>query len=152
MTRFLCFNLISYDDTLKYGVNQENRAYNRQHLQRLEKQCLTSLEAMPPITINVNTNHIIDGQHRLKAYQTLCENGQLDKDSKIKVMLVDIPVEEEKAAIINANTNSKNWTLDDYISSYAKAGVVYYAKLEEWCLQHSLSCIEGKPKFRYGPQ
>ena len=105
---------------------------------------------MPPITINVVTNNIIDGQHRLKSYQTLIEGNEIDKDSKIKVMFVEIPVEEEKQAIINANTNSKNWSLDDYIASYAKAGIVSYVKLDEWCRAHPLSNDNGKSKFRYG--
>jgi hypothetical protein len=150
MSKFVSFGLVSYEETKNYGINQENRAYNHSHLQKIRKQCLNSLETMPPITINVITNHIIDGQHRLKAYQTLIEDNEIDKDSKIKVMFVEIPVEEEKQAIINANTNSKNWSLDDYIASYAKAGIVSYVKLDEWCKAHPLSNDNGKSKFRYG--
>ena len=150
MSKFISFGLVSYEETKSYGINQENRAYNHSHLQKIKKQCLNSLETMPPITINVVTNNIIDGQHRLKSYQTLIEGNEIDKDSKIKVMFVEIPVEEEKQAIINANTNSKNWSLDDYIASYAKAGIVSYVKLDEWCRAHPLSNDNGKSKFRYG--
>lgn len=148
--RFIRFELVPYSGTSQFGLNQENRAYNHAHLMKIQKQCLASLETMPPITINIVTNHIVDGQHRLKAFQTLVENGELPQDAKIKVMFVEIPVNEEKQAIIDANTNSKNWSLDDYIASYAKAGVSSYATLDQWCKAHALSSENGKSKFRYG--
>lgn len=150
MSKFINFGLVSYNDTLEYGKHQENRAYNHSHLEKIKKQCLTSMETMPPITVNVITNHVIDGQHRLKAFQTLVASGELNENTTIKVMFVEIPLEEEKQAIIDANTNSKNWSLDDYISSYAKAGVVAYVKLDEWCKSHPLASDNGKSKFRYG--
>ena len=115
---------------------------------------------MPPITINTVTNHVIDGQHRLKAFQTLVSDGLLPNDAKIKVMYVEIPIEEEKTSIVEANTNSKNWGLDDYISSYAKAGILSYKALEEWCKEHILCYKFTKDKetgeenkiynYRYG--
>lgn len=150
MTKFIKFDLVPYEVTKDFGKNQENRAYNHAHLMKIQKQCLTSLEAMPPITINVVTNHIVDGQHRLKAFQNLVETSQINADSMLKVMFVEIPLEEEKQAIIDANTNSKNWSLDDYIASYVKAGIVSYVKLDEWCKGHPLSSDNGKSKFRYG--
>lgn len=150
MRKFIDFGFVSYDESLKFGTNQENRAYNHAHLDKIKKQCINSLDTMPPITINVLTNHIIDGQHRLKAFQTLVENKEIDVDSKIKVMFVEIPIMDEKQAIIDANTNSKNWTIDDYIASYAKAGITSYIKLDEWCKAHPLATENGKSKFRYG--
>lgn len=150
MTKFIAFDLVSYDSTKIFGLNQENRNYNHAHLQKIKKQCINSMDAMPPITVNIVTNHIIDGQHRLKAYQDLISDGTLDNTTKLKVMYVEIPIEEEKQAIIDANTNSKNWSLDDYIASYAKAGVESYVKLDEWCKMHSLASENGRSKFRYG--
>ena len=151
MTKFIAFDLVPYEGTKNYGSNQENRTFNHAHLEKIKKQCiLTNMEAIPPISINTRTNHVIDGQHRLKAYQTLIAEGALDPETRIKVMLLDIPVEEEKQAIIDANTNSKNWSLDDYILSYAKAGIVSYVKLDEWCKLHPLTSEGGKSKFRYG--
>lgn len=143
---FIKFELVNYEDSLKFGKNQENRAFNHGHLQKLKAQMLNSFSIIPPITVNTVTNHLIDGQHRLKAYQILVNDGQLPQDSKIKVMYVEIPVEYEKQAIVDANTNSKNWSLDDYIASYVKAGIVSYKKLEEWCDSHSLCCNFAKQK------
>lgn len=103
MRKFIDFGFVYYDESLKFGTNQENRAYSHAHLDKIKKQCINSLDTMPPITINVLTNHIIDGQHRLKAFQTLVENKEIDVDAKIKVMLVEIPIMDEKQAIIDAN-------------------------------------------------
>lgn len=150
MITFKKFDFASYEDALLFGKNQENREYNHSHLGKIKKQCLASLEAMPPISVNTLTNNIIDGQHRTRAFIELIQEGQLPTDSKLKVMYLEIPLSEEKQAIIDANTNSKNWSIDDYILSYAKAGIVSYAKLDEWCKLHSLTSDEGKSKFRYG--
>ena len=150
MSKFIKFELVSYEGTQSFGSNQENRQYNHAHLDKIKKQFLTSFEVIPPITVNILTNHVIDGQHRLRAYQNLIADGILTPDNKIKVMWVEIPLDEEKEAIINANTNSKNWSLDDYIGSYIKAGVQPYVKLNEWCKLHTLTTENGKSKFRYG--
>ena len=148
--RFIRFKFVPYRETLRFGLNQENRAINHAHLAKIQKQCLHSLCIMPPIIINVLTGHVIDGQHRLKAYQMLVEAGSINKDTRLQVMFVEIPIDEEKQAIIDANTNVKKWTLDDYISSYAKAGVESYVALDNWCKAHTLSSENGKSKFRYG--
>lgn len=160
MKKFIKFEMVSFDETKNYGKNQENRSINRGHLQKIKEQCLENFAMMPPITINTVTNHIIDGQHRLEAFRTLVSDGSLPKDSNIKVMFVEIPVDEEKDAIVDANTNSKNWALDDYISSYVKAGIVSYIQLQEWCKEHILCCRFTKEKetgeqnktynYRYG--
>lgn len=160
MKKFVKFDMVTVEGTKDFGKNQENRAINHGHLQKIKVQCLTNLEMMPPITINSITNHVIDGQHRLKAFQSLVNDGSLPIDSMIKVMFVEIPVDEEKNAIVEANTNSKNWSLDDYIASYAKAGIVSYVKLEEWCESHILCYKFTKDKetgeqnkvysYRYG--
>lgn len=150
MVKFIRFGLVNYSQSKSFGLNQENRVYNHAHLEKIKRQCEKSLDAMPPITVNTLTGHIIDGQHRTKAYQFLIENGRLPRNARIKVMYVEIPEEEEKQAIIDANTNSKNWSLDDYIASYAKAGIEYYVVLDNWCKSHVLTSDNGKSKFRYG--
>ena len=142
--------MVSRDDTKDFGKHQENRQINHGHLQKIKKQFLSSFEIIPAVIINIITNHIIDGQHRLQAFQDLVDEGLLPPDSKIKVMWVEIPVSEEKLHIIEANCNTKNWSLDDYISSYVKAGIQSYVKLDEWCKAHPLSSDEGKAKYRYG--
>lgn len=149
MKRFIGFRFVNYEETLNFGTNKENRQCSDTHLRHITKQCVESFDIMPPITVNVTTNNVIDGQHRLKAYQTLIENGTFGKEKEIKVMFVAIPYDKEKESIINANTNSRNWRLIDYVDSYKNGGSDDYVKLYEWCDMHCLCNENGKPKLKY---
>lgn len=140
---------VNREFTKAFVNNTENRVINHGHVNKIKEQMRTSLEVMPALTINQITNHIIDGQHRLRAFQSLVDDGTLPINATYPVMFVTISEDEEKNAIVNANTNSKNWSLDDYIASYGKSNLAY-KKLNEWCINHTL-CVEGqKSKFRYG--
>jgi hypothetical protein len=143
------FKLVSRHETSEFNSNSENRVINHAHVNRIKGQMKISLNVMQPITINEITKNVIDGQHRLKAFQKLVDDGELSADSKLAVMYVRIKPSDEKEAIINANTNSKNWSLDDYIASYAKS-VSYYKQLDEWCGNHALTVDGNKKKYRYG--
>lgn len=141
--------LVSRIETNEFNSNSENRVINRGHVNRIKEQMKTSLNRFPAITINEVTKNIVDGQHRLKAFQKLVDEGELPSDSKLLVMFINIPTEEEKEAIIDANTNSKTWSLDDFIASYAKNNSDY-KKLDEWCSNHALTIDGNKRKYRYG--
>lgn len=106
------------------------------------------LETMQTIIVNVITNHIIDGQHRHKAFIELVESGKLPIDSLLGVKYVSIPEEYELEAIKRANNNNKNWTLENFVGS--NKGVESYDKLIEWCKSHTLTCDKKGPKVRYG--
>lgn len=150
MGNFVAFDSVSFETSLAFGTHPENRLYNPAHVDQIKSQMVKSFDIIPPITVNRLTYHIIDGQHRHKAYQDLHKSGAIPSDSKLKVMFVDIPLMEEKQAIIDANTNSKNWTIEDYIMSYVRANVISYVRLDEWCKAHPLTSDKGKAKYRYG--
>lgn len=139
-----------FNEVKNLSNNKSNREFNRGHVNKLKKQWLESSDLIPAATVNVVTNHIIDGQHRVEAYKELMASGELPSNTFLKVMLVSIPEKDERKAIVSANTNSKNWTADDYIKSYAKAGKEDYIKLTEWCRSHQLANANGKPKYIYG--
>lgn len=146
MKKFISFDVVGHDRARKFGKNNGNRALNLRHLNKIKGQFIENLDMIPPITVNARTNNVLDGQHRLKAFLSLVDDQMLPEDSRIKVMFVDIPADEEKDAIIEANTNSKNWGIDDYINTYTKAGYSDYAKLDNWCRAHSLCCDVTKDK------
>ena len=132
-----------------FNQNSENRLINHGHKSRIKKQMEESLDYFSPITVNKRTNNIIDGQHRWTAFIELVDEGKLPADSTLDVKYIDVPEEKEKEAIVNANVNSKNWSLDDYIFSFSKKNE-NYEKLIEWCANHML-CNDGKKyKYRYG--
>lgn len=143
------FKFMTRVETVDFKSNSENRAINHGHVNKIKGQMRTSFNVMPPITVNELTNNIIDGQHRLKAFQSLVDEDELPQDSVLPVMFVKINIEKEKEAIIDANTNSKNWSLDDYIASYAKC-YSDYKQLGEWCGNHALTLDGNKKKYRYG--
>jgi len=140
---------VSREETKEFNLNHENRVINHGHVNKIKEEMKTSLEVMPAITVNHITKNIVDGQHRLKAFQSLVDNNELPLDSRLLVMFVNILPENEKQAIIDANTNSKNWSLDDYIASYAKVNS-NYKQLDEWCSNHALTIDGNKRKYRYG--
>lgn len=143
------FKMVSREGTNEFNSNSENRVINHGHVSKIKEQMKNSLNRFPPITVNSITKNVIDGQHRLKAFQKLIDEGDLPIDSRLSVMYVDIPVEYEKEAIIDANTHSKTWSLDDYIASYAKCNSTY-KQLDEWCSRHTLSVDGNKKRYRYG--
>lgn len=141
----------SYEEAKGFGRNQMNRVVNENHVSKLMKSLVHSeFSIMPPIMLNQATNHIIDGQHRLEAYLRLVEAGVLPESTTIEVYCIDLPESSELDEIIRANTNSKNWSVDDYIGCHARAGKEDYKKLFEWCKDHELTSNNGKPKYKYG--
>ena len=105
---------------------------------------------MPPITVNVVTNNITDGQHRHKAFVDLYKTGLIPKKSMLKVMYVNIPADEELSNRQCEYQFKGNWTMDNYIASYIKVGIQSYVRLDKWCKDHALTCENGKTKMRYG--
>ena len=144
-------NIISLnrEQLLLFKKNSENRLINHSHKNRIKKQMEKFLDYFTPITVNIRTSNIIDGQHRWIAFIELVEENKLPIESTLDVKYLDIPIEKEKEAIVEANINNKNWTIDDYIYSYSKSNE-NYVKLIDWCSTHML-CIDGKKhKYRCG--
>lgn len=132
----------TYEQAKEFGKNHQNRMINHGHVNQIKK----AMEAgdfpyMPPITVNDVTGNIIDGQHRTAAFLQAVKSGILPEDSKIEVKIVSIPQEKEIEAICNANVNSKNWSVDDFIDSYARGNEPQrsnYIKLQQFCDSHTL--------------
>lgn len=143
---------VSLAEASTFTFHPRNRQVDRKHLQDIKKQMMKAFAWMPPITINIRTKHVIDGQHRLEGFKQLMSEGLLDPGTLLPVMLVDIPEEEEFAAIIDANIHTRTWTPADFIHSYMKEGNINYVKLDDWAKVHSLTANlkdPTKPKYRY---
>lgn len=139
---------VNFDKAKTFTLNKNNRPHDAYHLSRIKREMLECLEVMPPITVNVVTNNIVEGQHRHKAFIELIESGELSNDALLGVKYVSIPQEFELEAIRRANNNSKSWTLENYVGS--NSDIDSYAKLIEWCKTHTLTCENDKVKVRYG--
>jgi hypothetical protein len=132
-----------------------NRVINQSHVNRLIKSIS---ESYVPIPLLVNQDmygnyEIIDGQHRLKALEEL--GLPVHFIIKQNLSLKDMQ---------KLNTNSRNWSQDDFMNSYEKLGLSAYIRYktfkEKWKFGHDecwalLNGICSKPhgtidKFRNG--
>ena len=134
-----------------------NRMIDERHIKLFIGYSEQQLRNMPAITVNERTGRLIDGQHRVRAIVRMIEQGILPKDYRFDVMFSDIPEEDERKEVINANINSKGWTQFNFIESYMKDSdddiAQNYIMLDEWCRTHKLTAPKRKkssPKFRYG--
>lgn len=127
----------NFNDVQSLTTFNGNRTINRLHVKNIAAQMEEDLRFFPPITVNRRTNHIIDGQHRIAAFKTLVREGRIPADSTISIMYVECSPEEERELTINANVNSKKWSLDDYIRSFAQDNEEY-SRLIEWCKRHPM--------------
>lgn len=155
------FEILGYEEVVMFGKAQRNRKVNEQHVNEFvnliknkEYDESTLVFGLMPIIVNPITNHILDGQHRLEAFKKAIEKGLIPSDAKVLVGKWVIPYEdEEKGIILMLNTHSKNWSMNDYLDSYAQMNE-YYAKLRQFCQSHSL-CYQKKGdvmklNYRYG--
>lgn len=148
--KFIGFKESNYEDVKDFGRNQQNRLYDENHLKEIRGRWLEDSVMIPPIQVNALTNNIIEGQHRWKSYTDLIKDGELPKDTKIKVLYYQIPEEDELDEITNANIHVKGWSLDDYIHRNVTSGSKAYLNLEEWCKEHSLCYKVKKTKNKNG--
>lgn len=110
--------------------------------------------AMGPAIFVVNevTNVLMDGQHKKEAILRAIEEGILPEDAVVLVVFEHIEDgEKERQRIIELNTKTKTWSLDDYLKSYASnPNYPQYQRLEEFCKSHPLcQTIKGGVKKKY---
>lgn len=133
-----------------------NRMVDEGHIKLFIGYSEQQLRNMPPITVNTRTGRLIDGQHRVRAIVRMIEQGKLPKNYRYDVMLIDIPEEDERTEVINANIHSKGWTQFNYIQFYMEDVCEdisnSYKMLDAWCRQHQLTAPKKEvqsPKYRY---
>lgn len=100
-----------------------NRIINKPHKERLKKSIS---EDYIPVPIVVNEDYqIIDGQHR---YESACE---LNKP------IYFIQIDGLKLNDVHRlNTNSKNWTAEEYMNGYCELNYTEYIKYREFKNQY----------------
>lgn len=107
-----------------------NRVVNKRHVERLKLAIeRRNLLEFYPILLN-ERYEVIDGQHRLTAAME---------------MGIDVPYEVVNGLqledVMAINTNSKSWSLRDFIDSYIVLGNQDYSELLAFCERHQMSPI-----------
>lgn len=115
------YSVFKTEDLSQFKLLKGNRMVNQLHLNRLvESIKLKNLLHISPIVVNGEFN-IIDGQHRYMAAKQLGLPIFYIIDDSLE--LGDIQV---------LNTNTKNWTTDDYLHAYIELGVENYIKYKQF--------------------
>lgn len=123
------------------GLSAERSDLNGlfKHIDEMKAEMLKngSMEAFPPITVDIKNLVIADGNCRWNAAISLLKEGLL-KDITIKVVFRDIPEEEFDDYVITLNTSSKSWTINDYVYNFAgRSDDGAHAKLIKFCESHN---------------
>lgn len=159
------FKTLSYEEVGSFGKAQKNRKVKDSHVNdfinvikngrsRIDLGDGTYLVlGIIPVIVNPKNDHILEGQHRLKAFKNAYEKGIIDGNARILVGFWYIEDDDlENLITIDLNSNTKNWSLDDYMESYAKYKD-YYAKLREFVQTHELCRVQTSKgerlKYRY---
>lgn len=111
----------------RFSLIQGNRFISESHLKKMIKSIgHNNLLPQNPIIVNKQMQ-VIDGQHRLKAaetlnlpiYYTVIEKGSI-----------------EEVQFLNAN--QKSWSLFDFVQSYAERGNINYIALKKFSEEYNL--------------
>ena len=158
------FKILSYEEVLSFGKAQRNRKVNENHVNefynvikagksRIELEDGTYLVlGIIPVVVNPRTGNILEGQHRVEAFKKAYEKGDIDNNARLLVGFWEIETEaKENTITIDLNTKTKNWSMDDYITSYAQY-LPSYTGLVEFCQTHSLCHVTTNKGERNKPR
>lgn len=108
-----------------------NRNVDKHHVDTLVKR-MVERDLKIPIVVNENME-VIDGQHRLKAREII--------GLPVYYVLIE---GLDAQSMMQANSDNKNWTMDDYLNSYIEQNFHHYKVYKEfkqrWGFGHS-ECI-----------
>lgn len=112
----------------KFKLIGGNREVKDSHLKPLMKSVAdNNLLEFNPILVNEDFE-VIDGQHRLRAAEIL----------GIPVYYITL-VGGRIPEVVTFNTNTRNWSLEDFLELNIKRGNEHYIKLKEYCDKYKLS-------------
>ncbi len=149
--------IYEYTDLSNFKFLDRNRLINRRHVNKLKRDMLDSgVDRMPPITVDINTFLIIDGQHRKIAFSELWDLSKISRP--LKVIFVDAPTDKDELLkyIIALNVKGKHWVLSDFIHAANFEGSSV-SKLDDFCNDDSRPLLHKtnkkgvkSPNYRYG--
>lgn len=121
------------------------------HVQEIKSGILKAggMRRFPPITVDINTLQIADGNCRFNALIGILNEGLLD-DITLRVIFEDISEEEFDERVIELNQCQKSWTTVDFIYNYMLRGYDSFDRLIKFCLsEETLQSKKGRINPRY---
>lgn len=117
-------------DYNKIKIHEHNRAIDQAHVKRLMNSINSNnLLDLCPIILDKNMC-ILDGQHRFEAAKNLNVPIYYKIDQKATEKIIPI-----------LNSNSKKWTIEDFINYYASKGYQEFQNLIDLSKKYDLSII-----------
>lgn len=110
------YETVDYDD---FNFLEENRSVSSNHVNNLVKSINLGY-TFPPIIVDENMG-VIDGQHRLKAYEITGEPARFIVQGNLK-----------ENTLQKANTDVVKWSTPQHVDYHIKKGNEHYKKLKEF--------------------
>ena len=108
-----------------FSFLKENRPINEGHILSLMDSFRKDGYLFTIVYVNEQMQ-IIDGQHRFEAARRL----------KLPIYFMVMPAWGIREVTV-LNVNSRNWTMYDFLASYARAGNINYVRFKEFCDTHT---------------
>lgn len=123
-----------------------NRDINKTNVKDKEIEFLKHGCFLNEITINIDNNHILDGQHRIQAYLNLIEKNQIPSTTLLDVKYIKLYDISEIDYCKDINSSAKIWKAEDFVNRNKESGIYInlYPKLEK--LFQSAPALEYEPK------
>lgn len=132
----------------------KNRGGREDAIQKHVEEIISGIVAegtsknVPPIIVDINTLQIADGNCRVKAYNTIIEEGLLD-ELVIRVIYEDIPEDKFDERVIQLNMGQKSWTTLDFVYNLMLRGSEAHKRLVNFCMSEDTLNKDGRINPRY---
>ena len=140
-----CTNETDVKNTFKpYLLNRGGREDAiAKHVDELKQVIIKakSMDKFPPITVDINTMQIVDGNCRFNALLKFMETN--DTPMTLRVIYEDVPAEEFHDRVIYLNQGQKSWSTVDFIYHYSLRGNDNYKRLIEFCDEEEMLHDKG---------
>lgn len=114
-----CKELKTQNDAIRASDDENNyinREVNQTHVNKIKASMPGCLPNLPAILINVENNHILDGQHRVTAFLQSIDEGNTPENAELSVKLIKVTAEREREIIRECNVYVSPWNSRNYLT------------------------------------
>ena len=118
-----------------------NRETNDKNIKKIARQLNDETHGsmfIPPVTVDINTMSIVDGQNRYVAFKRSFREGGTQP---MKVIYQDVP-KEYLDELIKLLQEGKKWDNKDYFRRAIANGNKACSEIELWCERHEELCTD----------
>lgn len=123
---------VNVQEVEKFSFINANREINKTNVNDKKREFLKHNCFLNEITINIDNYHILDGQHRIKAYLELIEKNEIPNTTLLNVKYIKLYGISEIDYCKDINSSAKIWKTEDFINRNKETGIYsdLYSKLD----------------------